>query len=83
MLENLEPRPAGERASEDSTDAEKWAEEIEDGTSGPEEQILHLSEPVTEMLDDETEVDEHVLDEEQREELEWRIDEADADEDKA
>lgn len=69
----------GARSSDDFTDPEKFEEELEDGTPGPEEQILHLYEPVTEMLDDETELAEDALDEEQRADIEWRIGEAGAD----
>jgi hypothetical protein len=69
----------GESPSDDFTDAERFEEEFEDGRPALEERILHLSEPVTEMLDDETELAEDALDEEQRADIEWRIGEAGAD----
>jgi hypothetical protein len=73
-MEDVERRPADKGESEtDFTDAEKWEEQLEEGAPAPVEQMLHVAEPVTEMLDDETDVAEDALDEEQRAELEWRI----------
>lgn len=59
---------------EDEMEPEDLEEQLEDGTSGPEEESLHLDEPVTEMLDDETEMVEEALDEDQRAELEYGLD---------
>ena len=63
----------GELEAEEADAGEALRLAVEGGGPGPEERVLHLVDPVTEALDDEVDLDEESLDDDQRDEVEWRL----------
>ena len=68
-------RDDGQAGPLDQT-SEDLEHQLEDGTAGPEEAALHLDDAVTEVLDDEREIEDRDVGGDAGEELEWRIAEA-------
>lgn len=73
-----EPGAEGPTAESDSETPEELEDEFEDGTSGQEEAAVHVEEAVSEVLDDERDVSDEDIAGADRDELEWRMDEATA-----
>lgn len=75
VLEGLAPAEPGMAAPADAPTTEELEEELENRTPAAEEQMLHTDDATTEALEDERDVSEDDVVGDAGDELEWRMDE--------